>query len=252
MDTIARLETFLVRLCLGVALALAGALVGPVASWADGTLPPQPYRYLHPPPALASENYPPESGSATIGLAGGRSKAGFVFTKDTQAGVVVSAGALRAAAPATSILIRISPVETPSGLPQHYVAEGNAYTITATGQPGNTPVQVVHAVNLTLRWPLPPLAIYDYAGGRWKQLCYSDNATFTSSTMACPTKSLGTFTAVSNPALTGGTPPAPISQSRFAWINRYIPLLVAVIVLLATAVLAFLAIRPDKNAKEER
>jgi hypothetical protein len=230
-----------------VLAALVCATAVPMTVLADGVLPPQPYRYLHPPPPLASENSPPESGTSSLKVAGGRSKAGFLFTKDTQAGIVVPAGAMVTASTATSIRIHISPVETPGNLPQHYAAEGNAYSVTATGEPGNTPVRLVRRVNLTLRWPHPPLAIYKYTGGKWSQVCYSDNATFTTSTMACPTSTLGIFTAVTNPALTGVTPPAATSSSRFAWLSRYIPVIVVLAVVVLVALVALVTMQPRKK-----
>lgn len=229
------------------ALFLAGALVLPVAVQADGVLPPQPYRYLHPPPSLASENSPPEAGDGSLQVVRGRVKAGFLFTKDTQAGLVVPAGALLTTSAATSIRIHIGPVETPSNLPQNYAAEGNAYSISALGEPGNTPVRLAQKVNLTLRWPHPPLAMYKYAAGKWSQLCYSDNATFTASTMACPTASLGIFTAVSNPALTAITPAVPVATSRFSWLGRFIPVIIVLAVLVLVALVALVTMRPRRK-----
>ena len=236
---------------LAALVALAFALVVPMTVQADGLLPPQPYRYLHPPPALAAENSPPESGSTSLKVVQGRAKAGFLFTKDTQAGLIIPAGALETSPSATSIRIQIQPVETPPNLPQHYAAEGNAYSITATAQPGNLPVRVVHRVNLTMRWPHPPLAIYEFRAGKWSQVCYSDNATFTASTMACPTSSLGIFTAVTNPALTGTTPAAPASSSRFAWLNRFIPVIIVLVVAVLVALVALITMRPGKKSGDK-
>jgi hypothetical protein len=243
------MEAFLMRWWIAPLAALATLMVAmaiPMVARADGILPPQPYRYLHPPPSLAAENSPPEAGVESLKSVQGRSKAGFLFTKDTQAGLIVPAGAFVTAPTATSVIIQISPVETPPGLPQHYAPEGNAYSVTASGEPGNAPVRVVRPVNITLRWPHPPLAIYVYAGAKWKQVCYSDNATFTTSTMACPTSTLGIFTAVTNPALTGTAPTAP-SSSRFAWLNRYIPFILVLFVVVVVALVALITMRPSKK-----
>lgn len=219
----------------------------PATVHADGLLPPQPYRYLHPPASLASENSPPAAGSGSLKVVQGRSSAGFLFTRDTQAGLVIPKGAFVTTPSATSIQIQIEPVETPGNLPQHYIAEGNAYRITVTGQPGNTAVRLAHRVNLTLRWPHPPLAIYEYLSGKWSQVCYSDSATFTTSTMACPTSTLGIFTAVTNPALVGGVTAPPTPTSRFAWLNRYIPFIIVAFVALLVALVALLSRRPRKQ-----
>jgi hypothetical protein len=245
------METFLMHRRLAALMALALAAVVPITAQADGLLPPQPYRYLHPPPALAANNSPPESGNASLKVIQGHAKSGFLFTKDTQAGLIIPAGALVTSSAATSIRIEIQPVETPPNLPQHYAAEGNAYNITATGQPGNAPVRVVHHVNLTMRWPHPPLAIYEFRNGKWSQVCYSDNATFTASTMACPVSSLGIFTAVSNPALSGVTPAAPAPSSRFAWLNRFIPVIIVLLVAVLVALVALITMRPGKKTSDK-
>ena len=233
-------------------LVLVFTLAVPVTVQADGTLPPQPYRYLHPPPALAGANSPPESGSAALKVARGRSSAGYLFTKDTQAGVIVPSGGMVTAPSATSIRIQISPVETPPNLPRHYAPEGNAYQITAIGAPGNQAVRVVRPVNLTMRWPHPPLAIYEFAGGKWHQVCYSDNATFTTSTMSCPTPSLGIFTAVTNPALTGIIPAPSGTSSRFGWLNRFIPIIIVLVVAILVAVVALITMWPGKKSARGR
>jgi hypothetical protein len=236
--------------CVAVAAVLAASLAGTHVARADGTLPPQPYNYLHPPASLKGENNAPTSADKTIQASGGFSRAGFVFTPDTQAGIVAPAGAFATLPTATAVRVQIRPVETPSGLPHNLVGEGNAYTISAEGEPGNTAVRLVRKVTLTLRWPHIPLAIYSYAGGTWSQLCYSDQATFTPSTMACPIKTLGLYTAVNNPAFAGiHTPTTPAPSSRFAWLNRYIPLIAALAVLLFTTIFAFLAIRPDRRRR---
>ena len=235
------------RRFLGALTVFTVAVALPLPARADGLLPPQPYRYLHPPPALASNNSPPESGSASIQVAGGHSKAGYLFTHDTQAGFILPAGALVTPSGVTSVRIHIDPVETPPSLPQHYAAEGNAYRVTATGEPGNQPVRLVRRANLTLRWPHPPLAIYTFAAGTWSQLCYSDNATFTTSTMSCPTSHLGIFTAVTNPALTGVTPSAPATSNRFGWLGRAIPAIVVLVVVVLVALVAFVTRRPRRK-----
>lgn len=238
------------RLTLLGLVALPAALALPAAVRADGTLPPQPYRYLHPPPALAANNTPPAGGLTSIRVVRGRSQAGYLFSQDTQAGLILPAGALVTPPSVTSVRLQISPVETPSGLPQHFAAEGTAYSVTLSGEPGNTPVRLVHRPHITLRWPHVPLAIYVYAGGKWTQVCYSDNATFTPSTISCTTATVGIFTAVTNPALTGVTTPAP--TSRFAWLNRFIPLIVVAAVALLVALVALLTMWPRRRPRGER
>jgi hypothetical protein len=56
---------------------------------ADGSLPPQPYNYLHPPAALAGSNHPPQAEHVRLSADVGRSHGGFGFTGDGQAGITV-------------------------------------------------------------------------------------------------------------------------------------------------------------------
>jgi hypothetical protein len=217
---------------------------------ADGSLPALPYHYLHPPPALAGSNTPPVSGDADLFLSGGKFS-GDGFTGDGQAGITVDAGTLAAPSSVTDVHIRIQPVDTPPGLPPQVVVDGNAYRFVAQGQPGNTPVRLVKTVTITLRWPHFPLAIYLYRNGKWTQLCDSNHAVFTTSTIACPALALGTFAVVTTPINAGtGAPTTPASGSRFAWINRYIPVIAAGLVFLAAIAVAYFVSRPEKASKK--
>jgi hypothetical protein len=69
---------------------------------AEGPLPPQSYNYLHPPPALAGVNRPPQSGAGIVSLQSGRSPAVFAFTRDGQAGISAPPGAFRVDSGTTS------------------------------------------------------------------------------------------------------------------------------------------------------
>jgi hypothetical protein len=136
-------------------------------------------------------------------------------------------------------------------LPQQVAPDGNAYDIVALQQPGNHAAHLAHRVHITLRWPLAPLAVYQYRSGAWHQLCYSNNASITSTTISCPASSLGIFAAVAPPsALHVSVPTTPLSNTRFAFLNRYLPLLAALALVLVTVVLVTIIGRPDKPKEQ--
>src|SRR5579872_5867117 len=97
--------------------------LAPGGAYADGSIPPLPYRYLHPPPALTSGNRQPTGVSRTLNVASGNLTA---FTPDGQAGISLEAQTL---GNAKQVAIRINPVNTPPGLPSDIAADGNAYAI---------------------------------------------------------------------------------------------------------------------------
>lgn len=228
---------------------------------ADGSIPPQPYHYLHPPAALAGSNTPPTSGHLTIQVKSGTVRGGFAISSDGQVGVVVPEGTFKVASSglaqaAHSIAVSMRPVDTPPGLPAQtdvvgtrpVVADGNAYRVTASGQPGNLPVKLAKKVGLTLKWPHVPIGIDQYRNGRWHQLCTSDHAVITTPTISCPISTFGIFVAVTTPFNAGiHIPTTPVSSTPFAWLNSYIPLLGAIALVVTAIVLGYFVTRPDKE-----
>jgi len=211
------------------------------AAHADGSLPPRPYHYLHPPSALAGSNAPPLSGDGPIVVSAGHSHQGYLFTRDGQAGLIAPAGAFVA----PSVHLHIAPVETPPGLPPEFTSDGNAYQITASGQGG---VRLARNVTVVLKYPQPPPAVFHYQSGRWRRLCYSDQATFSPTSITCPASSLGIFVAVGYPRLGNhAVPSTPLASTRWAFLNQYLALFAALAVLVVAAVLGYVVSRPDKK-----
>lgn len=223
------------------------ALLGVRTVLADGSLPPLPYRYLHPPPALSHNNKPPLSGTGTFRAPGGTSPQLKHFTRDGLAGITASAGTFRLAT-GKSLRIDIKPVETPSDLPSVYVVDGNAYDVSFSAQPGDGAVTVKKSFNLVVRWPHIPTAIYTYAGNTWRRICYSDNGVLAGFTLSCKANAAGVFAAVAPPTTTVVTAPnTPIAHSRFAWLDPYIPVLAAAALLLATTILLYFVVWPRRG-----
>ena len=236
------------RRAAGAAAALGWAALAVSTVRADGGLPPQPYHYLHPPAALAGSNSPPQAGQFTFSAQSGRSTAGFGFTSDGQAGLSDSTGSFRVSPSATSVQVRIQPVETAPGLPAQVAADGNAYQIVALGEPGNLPARLIRRVSIILKWPHLPVAMYQYRSGTWRRVCFSDQAITSPSTFSCRASTLGIFVLVGTPSAVGGqVPTTPVSSTRFAWINRYLALIAAAGVVVLAAVAGYFVSRPDKE-----
>ncbi len=206
---------------------------------ADGSVPPQPYRYLHPPPALAPNNNLPEGGSGTVLIRGGQSNPVGVFSRDGQAGLLAPQAAFSVSSAERSILVRIQPVNTPPKLPASYVADGNAVRITATAQPGGSPLSLIKPATLVLRWPRLPSGVEIYRQGVWSEVCTPQHAVLTPSTFTCPVTQLGVFLVVR----ASGAPAASTPQSRFAFLGRLIPIIIVALVVIVALVLGYFLFR---------
>jgi hypothetical protein len=225
-----------------LAISLGLALV-PGVVLADGTLPPLPYRYLHPPAALAGNNKPPSGGARVLPVDYMRASSFGAFSQDTQVGVTGPRGTFAVKQAATAVELHMTPADTPSGLPAQVAPDSNAYRITATEQPDGSAVRLAKAVNVVLRWPHIPIAMYRYQNGSWHQVCSSDTGVLTSSILSCPTKKLGLFVAVTIPSATvANAPTTPASG-----LNPYIPILSAAILIIIAIVLGYIVTHPGKQ-----
>jgi hypothetical protein len=211
---------------------------------ADGSVPPQPYRYLHPPPALAPNNNLPEGGSGTISTSSGQSNASDIFSRDGQAGILAPQGAFSLSSTVRSIVVRIEPINTPPNLPASYVADGNAVRITATGRPGGTILSLHKPATLVLRWPRLPSGVEIYRHGVWRQVCAPQHAVLTPSTFTCPVTELGVFLVVRASSASAVKTP----QSRFAFLGRLIPIIIVALVVVVALVLGYVLFRRGSRA----
>jgi hypothetical protein len=224
-----------------------------VTSYADGNLPPLPYRYLHPPPALAQGNQPPVPLIHVIPSDYLKALTVVtVFTPDSQAGVTGPRGSFRLVSGSTSLVLRIRPVEIPPGLPQQVAADGNAYEFEAQSQPSGRPATLARGAKLETGWPAIilkyphiPIAMYRWDGRAWSQICYENLAVVTSSTIACDTRQLGIFVAATTSF--NAQTPATVSTPWYR-LNPYIPVLAALLLIAAAIALGFAVTRPGPGA----
>lgn len=184
------------RLCRLLALTALLSLVQAAAAHADGLIPRHPYRYLHPPPALARTNKKPLSGERLVRVVKGRNTDEIThFTRDGQAGIGVHSGTLAVGSGVKQIDLSIRPVNLPAPLPHGYQLDGNAYEVSATGRPGKTPAKLLKRVGMIFRWALLPHAMLVYSAKRWRLVCdvTSKDWQIDSLVVACQSPILGTF-----------------------------------------------------------
>jgi hypothetical protein len=235
-------------------LALSCAAFAPARDVsADGTLPPIPYRYLHPPAALASQNSPPLSANVSLSTHGGVTGVVNVFTKDGQVGLTARPGAFQVPS-GDRLQIAIAPVDMAVRFPGLVALDGNVYSVQLSTRPAGGTVHVLHAFNLTFRWPHLPTGIYVGSGSTLKQLCYTDQGTLTGFTLTCRARTGGIYAAGTSPTnVSVTTPNTPIAHSRLAWLDPYIPILAAILVLIATSMVLYAVAWPrgGKDGHEE-
>ena len=153
--------------CASIVAALAVA--GSTAAWADGIATPEPYRWVSPPPDQAAANQAPASGSATVSFSNGTSDPASVFTDDGQVTLSLPQGAFAPAGGQTAVRITITPVRPQPAAPHGYVADGNAYLITAAYLASGQLATFLAPVLLDMRYPLGhrPESIYRVDGLSW-------------------------------------------------------------------------------------
>jgi len=154
-------------LAVGLAVVVAYALLATVSGrlsplarrpLLDGFAPPPPYHFVTPPPDLASSNKPPSAGRFTINLdptTGSEPKV--VATKDFQASLALSPGAIAPRPGDSSVLVTMTPLPPGASLVvgSGLSLVGNVYRFTAVYRPSGTPVARFRGdAQLVLAYPL--------------------------------------------------------------------------------------------------
>jgi hypothetical protein len=128
---------------------LVGALVsgslGPASRRPilDGLAPPPLYRWVDPPPALASTNKPPSAGRSVIALDPTKGSAATVFsTRDFQASLALGQGAIAPHGQDTQVQLVMTPFapKPDASLPPGMQIAGNVVQVTATYEPSGASV----------------------------------------------------------------------------------------------------------------
>jgi hypothetical protein len=161
----------------------------------DGVGPPNPYRWVSPPPERAASNQPPMLAQRTAKLTSKGSFGMSVVTGDGQASLVAPEGAFPVEPGQRSVLITITPSDPASlGDPlPGLLYQGNAYTFDAKYQPSGTPAPLVKPVSILLQYPVHATAILRRDGDRWTAL--KSTAVPASLQVFADTQRLGVFVA---------------------------------------------------------
>jgi hypothetical protein len=224
-----------------VAVYLAGAAISGRLSPAarrpllDGFGSVQPYRWVHPPPALAANNQAPHNARQTFAFKGGTFQGGVVSTNDLQSTVILQDGSIAPSNGQTGALVSIDPLdpadfgEPPDGLS----FDGNVYRITGTYQPGRSPLPSIDpAADLALTYPadaafgldsLTHVILTSPDGRTWRSLASQDLPSNTQPQVTSKMTDFGYFAV----GRSGGTAAAK------GWpLSRLVPILVAGVVVL--------------------
>lgn len=230
---------------------LAGAVVAyALAAWAvapgfyDGIAPPQPYRWVSPPPQFRNSNQQPLSGHQSVKVNGGKVDPATVFTQDGQASISFTTGAFVAPPDRSPVTIDIKP-EPVFPDPGGTHLSTNVYCVTASstlaaGQ------QLLVTLQYSAQLPAPS-DVYQYQGtGPWQRIGNTGSAApFYISARA---GSLGCFA--------GGYPANASQTAQGARVSggQAVPIIVALailVVVLAGIPLAVLRRRGGGDEEEE-
>ncbi|MGH2727343.1 MAG: hypothetical protein ACRDKS_10285 [Actinomycetota bacterium] len=191
------------RLLLGVVAAAAyvAAAVGlagngPVLPLYDGNLlPPEPYRWVNPPPDLAGTNVSPEPTRQEVALTESGSVSASIVTADSQAALVVRDGSFAARLGEIAVIVEITPLdpETIGSPPAAVGYDGNAYRITATYAKDGAEAVLTTPVTVVLRSPLGGTRLLRRDGSTWTEI--SAQPVAASLQVFGETTQLGTFVA---------------------------------------------------------
>lgn len=124
----------------------------------DGIGPPQAYRWVDPPPDLASNNQPPSSGVFHVPLDADGSRPEVFVTSDNQVTVVVPKGAFDSEPGQIEVTLKVDPLDpaTLKSPGEHLTIFGNAYRLQATYQPSGDEATVALPLDVILLYPVTP------------------------------------------------------------------------------------------------
>lgn len=171
----------------------------------EGEAPPLPYRWVTPPANLPEPNQAPAPGAANIPFTPTGSQSASVLTDDGQAAIIFRFGAIAPRAGASSVNVRITPLDprTVSPPPEGMRFDGNAYRMEATYNTGE-PVVLLTPVTPVLRYPKHATTLLRSTGTGWTAL--EAHIVAGSLQLFGPTDRLGVFVAA-----------APLTNPPVGW-----------------------------------
>jgi hypothetical protein len=190
--------------------AVLVATIGqPVLPLFDGLGPPQPYRWVTPPPAAAATNEPATPGTGEVALKGPPQN----FTVTTEDGQAVVAGLSTAweRLPRQSVTVNITPLD-PQDVgppPRGLIFDGNAYMVEATYSPSGEESVLEDKVQVILRYPRRANVLLEATDSGWRRL--ESFVVRPSLQVYAEVQELGTYVAA-------GPPPRVHRRSLLPWI----------------------------------
>ena len=189
----------------------------------DGFVPPPPYRWVSPPPALASGNKRPSTASLNVDFDSRTgSQAGVFSTNDLQASIVLADGAFPPAPGQSSLRLTITP-QSPSSAgpaPAGMVIAGNVYRFRATLEPGGRDLSAIASSSqLVLSYPSTPTPatsrhtlLFSADGAGWQSLSGSIDSVAQQQVLA-NVRMLGYFAVGATPGRgASGTPTGSVAN----------------------------------------
>jgi hypothetical protein len=150
----------LVAVTVYTALAALSGHLSPLARGPllDGLGPPQPYRWVAPPPDLASDNVPPSSGVFHVPLDADGSRPEVFVTSDNQVTVVVPKQAFDVKPGQIEVMLKVDPIDpaTLASPGSHLDIFGNAYRLQAAYQPSGDKAPLAFPLDAILLYPVTP------------------------------------------------------------------------------------------------
>jgi hypothetical protein len=121
----------------------------------DGLAPPTPYRWVDPPPELASTNLAPAPGTFRVGLGNRGSETAVLTTSDAQVTLILPKGSFPPTEGARALEVSIEPLAASAVDPPTPPLEivGNVYRLEATEFPSGEPAELVAEARVVLTYP---------------------------------------------------------------------------------------------------
>jgi hypothetical protein len=252
-----RRRALLTGLAVAAAYAALAAWSGQLSPLArrpllDGLVPPVPYRWVEPPPELATTNVAPARQRFEVPLGEAGSETAVLTTDDAQLTIILSEGSFLPQPDQRSVEIRVDPLGASAVTPPEQPTQirGNVYLVEATYRPSNEPAPLAAEARVVLVYPLLTgdhgghEVLVSRRGRAWTAVETNDLASIQQADG--PVETLGYLTV-------GGQPLTPMaSPGSESGGSGAVATIVIAVALVALAVGVAFALRPVSRGKADR
>jgi hypothetical protein len=122
----------------------------------DGLVPPVPYRWVEPPPELATTNVAPSRQRFEVPLGAAGSETAVLTTDDAQLTIILAEGSFPPEPDQRSVEVRVEPLGASAVTPPEPPTQirGNVYLVEATYTPSDEPAPLAVETRVVLVYPL--------------------------------------------------------------------------------------------------